>query len=70
MSPGSGAILGLATPIPSPIPAAIIGLGLVAIAFINRALFINGPVNKVDDLSEEVELEDVPQVLSPVESVE
>ncbi|ELY98075.1 hypothetical protein [Natrialba asiatica] len=65
---GSGAVLGLATPLP--FPAAIIGPGLVAIAFIGRALFINGPVSEVADLGEEIELEDVPRFLAPVESVE
>ncbi|ELY88085.1 hypothetical protein [Natrialba taiwanensis] len=67
---GSSAILGLATPLPFPAPPAIIGLGLVAIAFIGHALFVNGPGSEVSDPGEEVELEDAPQVLSPIKSVE
>ncbi|QCS40907.1 hypothetical protein [Natrinema versiforme] len=63
---GTGAVVGYATPVP--LPVAIVGLGIVAIAFIGHALFVNGPVDDTEDLSEEVALEDVPTVLSPVES--
>ncbi|WP_222915743.1 hypothetical protein [Natrinema sp. SYSU A 869] len=63
---GTGAVIGYATPVP--LPAAIIVLGLVAIAFIGHALFVNGPVDETKDLSEEVDLEEVPNVLSPLGS--
>ena len=42
--------------------------GAIAIGFILHALFVNGPVDDVEDLTGEVRLEEVPQVLSPVES--
>lgn len=63
---GIGAAVGYATPVPY--PAAIVGLGVVAIAFIGHALFVNGPVDEKEDLGDEIELEEVPQVLSPMES--
>lgn len=63
---GVGAGVGYATPVPYPV--AIAALGLVAIAFIGHALFVNGPVDQPGDLGEEIELEEVPQVLSPMES--
>ncbi|WP_049928109.1 hypothetical protein [Halopiger goleimassiliensis] len=65
---GLGALIGYATAVP--IEASIVGLGLVAIAFIGHALFVNGPVDQPEDLTEEVPAEDVPQVLSPVDSPE
>lgn len=36
-------------------PVAIIGPGLVSIAVMIYALFINGPVEELEDLTEEVE---------------
>jgi len=63
---GTGAVVGYATPVP--LTAAIGVLGLVSIAFIGHALFVNGPVDGTEDLREEVSLEEVPQVLSPMES--
>lgn len=68
VSLGTGAVVGYATPVPSPL--AILGLGIVAIGFIGHALFVNGPVDDADDLGEEVDLEEVPQVLSPTESAD
>ncbi|OAQ53006.1 hypothetical protein HTG_09250 [Natrinema mahii] len=65
---GTGAVVGYATPVPAPL--AILGLGIVAIAFIGHALFVNGPIDDTDDLGEEVDLEEVPQVLSPTESAD
>jgi len=61
---GLGVLVGYVTSIPS--PAAIVGFGGVAIAFIVHALFINGPVDDTEDLTEEVAIEEVPQVLSPM----
>ena len=63
---GVGSLVGYATSIPS--PAAIVGFGGVAIAFIAHALFVNGPVDNAEDLTEEVALEEVPQALSPMRS--
>lgn len=37
--------------------------GVMAIAFIGHALFINGPVDDVEDLSRPVDPEDVSEVL-------
>ncbi|WP_340681167.1 hypothetical protein [Natrinema caseinilyticum] len=56
------------TSIPS--PAAIVGFGAVAIGFVAHALYINvnGPVDDTDDLTEEVAIEEVPTVLSPLET--
>ncbi|WP_254762506.1 hypothetical protein [Natrinema marinum] len=68
MSLGLGAGVGYATPVPYPV--AIVGLGVVAIAFIAHALFVNGPVDTTEDLTEEVALEEVPQALSPMESAD
>ena len=65
---GLGALIGYATPIA--IEASIVALGAVAIAFIGHALFVNGPVDEVEDLTEEVPAEEVPQVLSPVDSTD
>lgn len=62
----TGAVIGLATPIAFEI--AIAGLGIVAIGFIAHALFVNGPVDELEDLSEEVDPAEVQQVLSPLET--
>lgn len=53
-----GFSVGLVTPLPiflSVIVMALVGVGLIA-----HALFIRGPVSEFDDLTEEVEPEDVP----------
>ncbi|AFO55829.1 MULTISPECIES: hypothetical protein [Natrinema] len=62
---GTGAVVGYATPVPFPV--AVVVLGLVSIAFIGHALFVNGPVDDTADLSAEIDLEEVPAVLSPLE---
>ncbi|MFC6716110.1 hypothetical protein ACFQGT_12440 [Natrialbaceae archaeon GCM10025810] len=62
----AGVLVGYATPIP--IEASVVALGGVSIGFIGHALFVNGPVDGVEDLTEEVELEEVPKVLSPMET--
>ena len=64
----AGGLLGVVTPIALEVSVPI--LGLVAIGFIGHALFVNGPVDEVDDLTEEVELEEVPQVMSPLETAD
>ncbi|QRV17000.1 hypothetical protein JMJ58_09090 [Haloterrigena salifodinae] len=65
---GLGAGIGYATTIA--IETSVAVLGLVAIAFIVHALFVNGPVDQPEELTGEVDLEEVPQVLSPVESAD
>ncbi|WP_126664006.1 hypothetical protein [Haloterrigena salifodinae] len=65
---GLGAGIGYATTIA--IETSVAVLGLVAIAFIVHALFVNGPVDQPEELTDEVDLEEVPQVLSPVESAD
>ncbi len=62
---GVGVLIGVLTPIS--LEVAVVGLGLVAIAFIGHALFVNGPVDEPADLTEEVPVEEVPAVLSPTE---
>lgn len=62
----AGVVIGIATPIAFEV--AIAGLGIVAIGFVAHALFVNGPVDELEDLGEEVEPADVPQVLSPLET--
>ncbi len=66
VSLGLGALIGYATAVS--FFAAVVGFGGVAIALITHALFINGPVDDAEDLTEEVALEEVPQVLSPMET--
>lgn len=63
-----GVLIGYVTPIA--IEVSIAALGIVAIAFIGHALFVNGPVDDAEDLTDEVDAEEVPQVLSPVESAD
>ncbi|MWV41405.1 hypothetical protein [Natrialba sp. INN-245] len=64
----TGGVVGYATPLALEFAVAV--FGGVALAFIGHALFVNGPVDEPEDLTEEVKLEEVPRVLSPVESVE
>lgn len=61
-----GAGVGLFTPVA--LPTAIIACSLLAIAFIGHGLFVNGPVDALDDLAEEVDpLADLPDDLSPLD---
>ncbi|WP_247003348.1 hypothetical protein [Halosolutus gelatinilyticus] len=68
VSLGLGALIGYATPVA--IELSIVVLGIVAIGFIGHALFVNGPVDAPEELTEEIEVEEVPKVLSPMESPE
>lgn len=54
----TGAVVGLATPIAT--TASVTATSLVAVGLIGHALFVNGPVDEVDDLTDEVEPEEVP----------
>jgi len=38
-----------------PLTTSVPALALVAVAFIGHGLFVNGPVDEVDDLAEEVD---------------
>lgn len=56
-----GGLLGAFTPVQMPI--AIVLLGAVAIGVMGHAMFVNGPVDDLDDLTQEVEsgpIEEVP----------
>ncbi|AEH35876.1 hypothetical protein [Halopiger xanaduensis] len=64
----AGALIGYFTPIA--LEVSIAALGVVALAFIGHALFVNGPVDDTEDLTEEVDVDEVPQVLSPTESAD
>jgi hypothetical protein len=57
-SVGVGVGVGIVTTLSMPLAVSL--FGIVAIAFIGHALFINGPVNDVEDLAEEIEPEKVP----------
>ena len=51
-----GATVGFLTTVA--IPTAIVGAGLLAAALIAHGLFVNGPVDGLDDLSDEVKVLD------------
>jgi hypothetical protein len=57
---GVGVVVGFVTPLSMTLVVSL--FGLVAIALIGHALFVNGPVDEVKDLTEEVEPEKVPGV--------
>jgi hypothetical protein len=63
---GVGGAVGALTPVAMPV--AVVALGGVAIGIMGRALFVNGPVDGVDDLAEEIEEGSVTaEELPPVE---
>ncbi|QFU82211.1 hypothetical protein [Natronorubrum aibiense] len=68
VSLGLGAGIGYLTPVPLELAIAV--FGVIAIVFIGHALFVNGPVDEPEDLTDELEVEEVPQVLSPTGSPE
>lgn len=57
-----GGAVGALTPVAMPV--AIVLLGAVAIGFMGHAMFVKGPVDDLEDLNEEVDLEDAPIVPS------
>ena len=60
-----GASIGLFTAVA--LPTAVTVCSLLAIAFIGHGLFVNGPVDRFEDLSEEVDpVDDLPGELSPL----
>jgi len=58
---GVGVGIGSITPLSMTLTVAL--FGVMAIAFIGHALFINGPVDEVEDLSRSVDPEEVSEVL-------
>lgn len=58
VSVGVGAGVGVVTPVSLPLAVGL--FSLVAVGLIGHALFINGPVDEPEDLTEEVEPEEVP----------
>ena len=63
-----GVGIGVATPISMTVAVPL--LGLVAIAIMVHGLFINGPIDEFEDLTEEVEPEEVPGVAMAAQMVE
>ncbi|ELY45657.1 hypothetical protein [Natronorubrum sulfidifaciens] len=63
-----GAGIGYVTSVP--LEPALAVFGVIAIGLIGHALFVNGPVDEPEDLTDELEVEEVPQVLSPMGSAE
>ncbi|WP_227134079.1 hypothetical protein [Halorubellus salinus] len=55
---GVGAVVGFATPVAP--TTSVTATSLVAVGLIGHGLFVNGPVDDVDDLTDEVEPEEVP----------
>lgn len=52
------------------LPVALVGLGGVAIAVMGHAMFVNGPVDEFEDLTDEVEMENAPVAPSDVPLLE
>jgi hypothetical protein len=60
-----GAGIGLFTAVA--LPTAVTVCSLLSIAFIGHGLFVNGPVDSLDDLDDEVDpVDDLPRELSPL----
>lgn len=57
---GVGAGVGLVTPLAMSLAATL--FGVVALALVGHALFVDGPVDDIEDLTAEVEPEEVPGV--------
>lgn len=53
-----GGVVGVLTPVAT--STAIVGFGVVALALLAHALFVNGPVDRPADLTEEVDPESLP----------
>lgn len=58
----AGLLIGPVTPVAFTV--AMPALGLIALALVGHAIFINGPVDRVDDLTNEVEPDTVPNVVA------
>lgn len=55
---GVGAAVGMMTPVA--ITTAAVAFGLLSIVIVGHALFVNGPIDEVADLADEIEPEEVP----------
>lgn len=64
----AGVVVGFATPVT--LNVAVPLFGLLAIAFIGHALFVNGPIDEVEDFTEEVEPEEIPGLSAAAQVVE
>ncbi len=63
-----GVIVAVFTPISAAISISI--LGLLSIAIVGHALFVNGPIEELEDLTEPVEPEEVPGLATVAELTE
>lgn len=63
---GVGVAIGLMTPIA--VTTAAVAFGLLAVILVGHALFINGSVDEVTDLADEIDPEEVPggAVMAPI----
>ncbi|MFB6130080.1 MAG: hypothetical protein ABEJ28_04565 [Salinigranum sp.] len=59
-SMGAGIVVGFVTPLSMTL--AVSSFGVVASALVGHALFVNGPVDDAEKLTEEVEPEEIPGV--------
>lgn len=57
---GTGVVAGFVTALSMTLSVSL--FGVVAIALVGHALFVNGPVDDVEDLTDEVEPEELPGV--------
>lgn len=62
-----GAAIGLVTDLP--LLVTVPAMCLVAIVIMGHALFVNGPVDNIHDLADEVDPEDIPLVATATESL-
>jgi hypothetical protein len=58
LSLATGGVIGAVTSVSMPL--AIVALGAVSIAFMGHAMFIRGPVDDFEDLTNEVDVEEAP----------
>lgn len=63
-----GVVIGAITQIPMILAVSL--LSAVAMAFVLHAIFINGPVEQVTDLKDEVDVEEVPAVEAAIQLIE
>lgn len=63
-----GVVVGLLTPLSLPLTVSL--LSLLALALVLHAIFVNGPVDTVEDLTKEVDVEEVPAVEAAAQLIE
>lgn len=54
----AGTGVGFITPLPMSVTVPV--FGLLAVAIVGHALFVNGPVDEIDDLDDDIDPEEVP----------